>query len=105
MSEHKWVRSSLRNLSKRLKAAGHAVSHPTVGRLLKQAGYALHVNAKKVEGGAKGPERELQFQHIVAQRAAFYEAHQPVISVDTKKKELIGNFKQAGQRWSVQAEA
>ena len=105
MSEHKWIRSSLRNVSKQLKEAGHAVSHTTVGRLLKKAGYGLHVNAKKEEASANHPQRDEQFKHIEAQRFEFYGANQPVISVDTKKKELIGNFKQAGQRWSLAGEA
>lgn len=105
MSEHKWVRASLRNLSKRLKEAGHGVSHTTVGRLLKKAGYALHVNAKKVEASANHPQRDEQFKYIEEQRVTFYGANQPVVSVDTKKKELIGNFKQAGQGWSLAAQA
>jgi len=105
MSAQKWVRSSLRQLSRRLTAAGHPVSPPTVGRLLKSLDYALHVTAKKVEAGATHPERDAQFAYIAAQRATFQEAGQPIISVDTKKKELIGTFKNAGQTWSREAEA
>ena len=86
MSEHKWVRSSLRNVSKRLKEAGHAVSHTTVGRLLKKAGYGLHVNAKKEEASANHPQRDEQFKYIEGQRIAFYGANQPAISVDTKRR-------------------
>jgi len=105
MSEQKWVRSSLRQLSTRLGEAGHPISPPTVGRLLDELGYALHVNAKKLEASAAHPERNAQFEHIAAQRQMFAAAELPVISIDTKKKELIGNFKNAGQAWSQEAEA
>jgi hypothetical protein len=104
-SEQKWVRSSLRHLSNRLGALGHAASPPTVGRLLKHLGYALHVNAKKREASAAHPQRNEQFEYLAAQREAFTTAGWPIVSVDTKKKELIGNFKNAGQRWSREAEA
>lgn len=105
MSDQKWVRSSLRHLSRRLTEAGHPVSHQTVGRLLKDLDYALHVNAKKIEARATHPDRDAQFTSITAQRQAFAAAGLPIISVDTKKKELIGNFKNAGQAWSREAEA
>jgi hypothetical protein len=105
MSTQRWVRSSLRQLSQRLREAGHPLSPPTVGRLLKSWDYALHVNAKKVEAGAKHPERDTQFAHITAQRQAFTATGDPIISVDTKKKELIGNFKNAGATWRQEAEA
>jgi hypothetical protein len=104
-SEQKWVRSSLRQLSARLAGLGHRASPPTVGRLLKGLEYALHVNAKQREAGASHPDRDQQFTYIAEQRQAFAAAGQPIISVDTKKKELIGNFKNAGQAWSRQAEA
>jgi hypothetical protein len=99
------VRSSLRELSGRLAERGHAASPPTVGRLLKGLDYALHVNAKKREARATHPDRDRQFTHLADQRQAFAAAGQPVISVDTKKKELIGNFKNAGRAWSRAAEA
>ncbi len=105
MSDQKWVRSSLRTVSARLREAGHAVSPPTVGRLLKTLDYALHVNAKKIEARASHPDRAIQFGHIADQRQAFMEAGLPVVSVDTKKKELIGAFKNAGRAWSQEAEA
>jgi hypothetical protein len=105
MGGQKWVRSSLRTLSARLTEAGHPVSPPTVGRLLKHLKYALHVNAKKREASAAHPDRAAQFDHIAAQRAAFTAAGRPIISVDTKKKELIGNFKNAGRAWGREAEA
>jgi hypothetical protein len=99
------VRSSLRQLSTRLAAVGHTVSPPTIGRLLKGLDYALHVNAKKREAGSAHPDREAQFAHIGEQRQAFEKAGWPLISVDTKKKELIGNFKNAGQAWSQEPDA
>ena len=105
MSEQKCVRSSLRQLSTRLKQAGHAASPPTVGRLLGELGYALHVNAKKLEASAAHSDRNEQFEYIATQRQAFAAAGLPIISVDTKKKELIGNFKNAGQAWGQEAEA
>ncbi|MCA1598617.1 MAG: ISAzo13 family transposase, partial [Chloroflexi bacterium] len=105
MSDQKWVRSSLRTLSARLREAGHAVSPPTVGRLLKTLDDALHVNAKKVEARATHTDRDTQFGHIADQRQAFADAGLPIVSVDTKKKELIGAFKTAGRAWGKEAEA
>lgn len=104
MGGQTWVRSSLRNLSARL-AAEHPVSPPTVGRVLKSLDYALHVNAKKIEASASHPDRAAQFDYITQQRQAFTAAGRPIISVDTKKKELIGNFKNAGRTWRQEAEA
>ena len=104
-SAQKWVRSSLRTLSGRLREAGHTASPPTVGRLLKTLGYALHVNAKRIEARATHPERSAQFDYIAQQRQAFAAAGLPIISVDTKKKELIGAFKNNGRAWSKEAEA
>lgn len=105
MSDQKWVRSSLRTVSARLDDAGHRASPPTVARLLDQLGYALHVNAKKLEASADRPDRQAQFEHIAAQKAAFAEAGLPIISVDTKKKELIGNFRNSGATWRREAVA
>jgi hypothetical protein len=94
------VRSSLRSLRDRLEAVGHSVSVPTVGRLLKNLGYALHVNAKRIEASSNHPDRAQQFDYIAVQRATFSAAELPILSVDTKKKELVGDFKNAGQTWS-----
>ena len=105
MSAQKWVRSSLRTLSLKLEAAGHAISPPTVGRLLRQLDYSLHVNAKKIEASSNHPDREQQFDYITVQRAAFSMAGLPIISTDTKKKELVGDFKNAGQTWSLEPTA
>jgi hypothetical protein len=105
MSEQRWVRSSLRTLSGRLAAAGHTASPPTVRRLLTDLGFALHVNAKRIEARANHPDRAAQFAYIEEQRQAFAAKGAPIISVDTKKKELIGAFKNAGHAWSTVAEA
>jgi DDE family transposase len=90
----------LRSLRDRLVAVGHPVSAPTVGRLLKDLGYALHVNAKKIEASSAHPDRDQQFDYIAVQRATFTAAGLPILSVDTKKKELVGDFKNAGHAWS-----
>lgn len=102
--EQKWVRSSLRQLSQRLKEMNHPASPPTVSRLLKKQDYSLKVNQKQKEAGSDHPDRDQQFQHIEAQKQTFRAAGWPIISVDTKKKELIGDFKQSGQVWCQQAE-
>ena len=104
MGKRKWVRSSLRKLSQRLAHAGHTVSAPTVSRLLQKHDYALRVNAKEKEARAHHPDRDTQFRYIEAQEQAFAAAGGPIISVDTKKKELIGDFKNAGQAWCQQPE-
>jgi hypothetical protein len=102
MSTQKWVRSSLRTLSERLKEAGHALSPPTVSRLLRKLEYSLHVNSKQLEARSNHPDRDAQFAHIDEQIATFKAAGQPIISVDSKKKELIGEFKQAGRTWCLE---
>jgi Rhodopirellula transposase DDE domain len=102
MSTQKWVRSSLRTLSDRLKEAGHALSPPTVGRLLRKLDYSLRVNSKQLEARSNHPDRDVQFTHINEQITVFKAAGQPILSVDSKKKELIGDFKQAGQTWSLE---
>jgi hypothetical protein len=105
MGAQKWTRRSLRRLSDHLARLGHAVSHQTVGRLLRGMDYALRVNAKRREAREGHPDRDAQFREIAAQREAFRAAGWPMISVDTKKKELIGNFKNAGRAWGRAAEA
>lgn len=104
MSEQKWQRSSLRHLSGELTEQDHPVSHTTVGRLLVKLNYSLKANLKRC-AGTTHPDRNRQFEYIEAQKKAFLEAGLPVISVDTKKKELIGNFKNAGRSWCQEAEA
>ena len=94
----RWTCKSLRTLADQLKASGHSVSHVVVGQLLKAQGYSLQANAKVIEGN-QSPDRNAQFEYINATVATALEAHQPVISVDTKKKELVGEYKNAGQEW------
>lgn len=97
------MRSSLRQLSRRLAQIGHPASPPTVGRLLKKLNYSLKANVKK-EAGKDHPDRDKQFSYIQTQKQSFQDAGLPIISVDTKKKELIGNFRNAGQAWCKEAE-
>lgn len=98
MSDQKWQRSSLRQVEKELTALEEKVSHTTVGRLLKEMKYSLKANVKRVAGSSH-PDRERQFAYIASQKRTFTEEEQPIISVDAKKKELIGNFKNPGQTW------
>ncbi len=84
-SGEKWVRSSVRALSERLAGEGYDVSHEKVRQLLQEMGYSLRSNAK-TKTGAGHPQRDEQFEHIAHQRAAYEEAGDPVISVDTKKR-------------------
>jgi transposase len=98
MSDAKWVRSSTKKLSDQLGALGHQVSGSTVYRLLKEMGFSLRFN-KKRRVGPVSPDRDEQFRYIADQKAAFREAGQPIISVDTKKKEPIGPFRGRGRAW------
>jgi hypothetical protein len=100
----KWLNCRLVDIRRELSTRGHAVSKPVISRLLRAQGYSLRANAKQ-EAGKQHPERDAQFQYIRTQRAAHLESAQPVISVDTKKKELIGNFKNSGRIWCQDAEA
>lgn len=100
MSDKRWVRCTPGQLSKWLKEEGHPASPTVVRRLLKKMGYSLKANERK-QGLSRPncPERDEQFRYIASQREAFMVAGWPVISVDTKKKELIGNFKNDGKTW------
>jgi hypothetical protein len=95
----KWVRVSTRALSRQLKAKGYEVSYHTVWRLLRQMGVSLRLNLKKRAAAGHSPKRDAQFKYIAAQRQGFLARGLPIISVDTKKKELIGNFRAAGRAW------
>jgi Rhodopirellula transposase DDE domain len=101
MGPQKWVRSSLRNLSKRLEEQGHQACTHTVARLLRKMGYSLQV-AKKKQAGAQHPDRDEQFKYIAALKAQFLGEKLPVVSIDTKKKELIGNYRREGKSWRRQ---
>ena len=97
----RWTCKSLRLLASQLRGLGHSISYPTVGTLLRQAGYSLQANQKTKEGG-RHPDRNAQFEHINRQVRRRQAAKQPVISVDTKKKELVGDFKAVGREWRPQ---
>jgi Rhodopirellula transposase DDE domain len=97
----RWTCKSTRRLAKELSTKKRSISAMTVGRLLRQAGYSLQSNRKTREG-ASHPDRNNQFEHINAQAKAFLKHGQPVISVDTKKKELVGDFKNVGREWRRQ---
>ena len=99
----RWTCKSLRNLADELKARGHTVSHVVVGKLLKEQHYSLQANVKVLEGN-QSPDRNAQFEHINTSVAAALKANQPVISVGTKKKELVGAYKNAGQVWLPRGE-
>ena len=101
MSPLLWTTRSLRNLVKELTRKGHKVSRTLVGELLHDLRYSLQANSKTKEG-KQHIDRDAQFQYIADQATAFLKADEPVISVDTKKKELVGNFKNAGQEWRRQ---
>lgn len=92
----RWVCKSVRQLAAELNRQGHQVSHRLVAELLQELGYSLQANRKTSEG-ATHPDRNAQFEHINEQVQVYQEAGQPVISVDTKKKELVGDFKNGGR--------
>ncbi len=102
-SQSKWVRQSLRQLQAKLASVGVLLSHVSIGRLLKQQGYSLKANRKSV-ATTQHPQRDLQFRYIRRVQQRFRQAGHPIISVDTKKKELIGNFKNAGRSWCKRVE-
>jgi hypothetical protein len=94
----RWTCKSTRRLAEELCRQRHPVSDRTVAVLLREAGYSLQANRKTREGG-RHPDRNAQFEYINAQVAALQRRGQPVVSVDTKKKELVGDFKNGGREW------
>ena len=98
MSPLRWTTKSTRNLADELTRQGHKVSADTVGDLLRAEGFSLQGNAKAIEGN-QHPDRDAQFRYISEQARAHQDSGDPVISVDTKKKELVGEFKNAGRQW------
>jgi len=103
MTEAKYVRRSLRALSGELAELGHAAGPDTVAALLRDLGYRLRVNVKRLSGPYH-PDRDAQFTSIEGLVAAFREEGLPILSVDTKKKELVGNFANAGATWRREAD-
>lgn len=98
-SSLRWTCKSVRNLSADLSSRGHKVSYRTIARMLTDMGYSLQANRKTSEGKKDHPDRNEQFLYISKQAKLFLQRGQPVISVDTKKKELVGNYKNPGQEW------
>ncbi len=98
MSPLLWTCKSTRTLADALIEMGHDLSHQTVGRLLVDLGYSLQAN-RKTEEGEDHPDRNAQFEHINAQVRSFQRRGRPVVSVDTKKKEIVGNYKNPGREW------
>ena len=93
-----WTCKSTRNLAAELQQQGHTVSYRTVASLLHDLDYSLQANRKTREGSSH-PDRDAQFEHINGQVQLFQQAGQPVVSVDTKKRELIGDFEESGAGW------
>jgi hypothetical protein len=100
----RWTCKSVRRLAVELQAQGHQVSPQLVSELLQATGYSLQ-GARKTREGAQHPDRNAQFEHIAARVRDFQNRGEPVISVDAKKKELVGDFKNAGREWHPQSQA
>jgi len=94
----KWTRKTSRKLSQQLKRRGYKVGPDTVRRLLDQQGYVLRANRKRLNK-KRDPDRDRQMRYLARKRRAFQKADFPVVSVDTKQRELIGNFKNPGRTW------
>jgi hypothetical protein len=103
MSPLRWTCKSTRQLAGALQERGHRVGYRTVAALLDHAGYSLQAAAKTLEG-TQHPDRDAQFRYLNDQVKAFLAAGQPVVSVDAKKKELVGAFKNGGREWQPQGQ-
>jgi len=103
MSPLRWTSRSVRHLAEELQAMGHDVSHRLVADLLHECGYSLQANRKTREG-PQHPDRDGQFRYINDKVRGFQKRRQPVVSVDTKKKELVGDFKNWGREWRVKGD-
>ncbi len=98
MSPLLWTCKSRRNLADALAVLGHDLSHQSVGRILVEMGYSLQAN-RKTEEGKDHPDRNDQFEHINRKVRSFQRRGQPVVSMDTKKKEIVGNYRRSGREW------
>jgi len=98
MSYLLWTNKSTRTLAEELERKGYTVSHVTVARCLRELGYSLQANVKALEG-SQHPDRDAQFRYLNDEVRRFIRRHDPVVSVDTKKKELVGSFENRGRRW------
>src|SRR5258708_11575889 len=101
MSELRWTSKATRTIAEELTRSGHPISSVTGGCCLEEMGYTLQANVKTREG-PQHPNRDAQFRYLNRQVKAFRRTGDPMISVDTKKKELVGAFKNAGRRWLPQ---
>jgi len=99
----RWTCKSVRRLAEELRPLGHRVSYPVVAELLHELGYSLQANRKTKEGDSH-PDRNAQFEHINQKVKRYMTVRQPVVSVDTKKKELVGDFKNGGREWRPQGD-
>ena len=104
MSKLKWTNKSTYTIAKELTLRGKNISEVTIGRIIKKLGYSLQANIKSKESGSS-EERDSQFRYINEQVKIFANKNMPVISVDTKKKELVGNFKNNGRTWMKKGKA
>ena len=95
----RWTSKGVRKLATELRAMGHDVSHQLVADMLHESGYSLQANRKSREGSSQHVDRDAQFQYISRKVRAAQARRQPVISVDAKKKELVGDFKRPGREW------
>ncbi|HZC01214.1 MAG TPA: ISAzo13 family transposase, partial [Gammaproteobacteria bacterium] len=100
----KWTRKTLRALARTLRSKGFKIGFVTLRRLLQEQDYAIRVNRKRLTK-KQAPQRDRQMRYLPRLRRRFVKAGQPVISVDTKKRELVGNFKNAGGTWRRKARA
>lgn len=99
----RWTCKSTRLLAQELGRQGHRISHTEVSKLLGQLGYSLQ-RPRKLQEGKQHPDRNAQFEYINEQSAAYQRRRQPVVSVDTKRKELVGNYAKGGREWQVSGE-
>ena len=98
-----WTSKSVRHLAGGLRERGHPIEYVTVAKLLRSLGYSLQANVKTREG-RQHPDRDLQFRRINTTCRQALEDHQPIISIDCKKKELVGDFKNGGREWRPKGE-
>src|SRR5215217_766820 len=103
MSPLRWTTKSTRKLADELTRQGHPVGADTVADLLRKEGFSLQANAKTIEG-SQHPDRDAQFSYLNDQAGQHIAAGQPVISVDTKKKELVGRYRNGGREWQPKGE-
>jgi len=103
MSLVRWTTKSLHHLVQALAAKGHRIQKSALAEILHDLGFSLHVNKKSIEGTSH-PDRDAQFHHINSTCKVFEQNGNPIISVDCKKKELLGNFKNGGREWQAKGE-